>query len=73
MQGAIVAMDPSERRHLRDNNIADVSPMVHVPPYKGSKAVLDRRSRSDPAYDRAFQGTYPAGSTFKPITATAAC
>ena len=46
------------------------SPMVHVPPYKGSGAVF--KSKLTPAYDKAFQGTYPAGSTFKPITATAA-
>jgi penicillin-binding protein 2 len=46
------------------------SPMVHVPPYKGSKAVF--KSKLTPSYDKAFQGTYPDGSTFKPITATAA-
>ncbi len=30
------------------------------------------KSKLTPSYDKAFQGTYPAGSTFKPMTATAA-
>ena len=46
------------------------SPLVHVPPYRGSRAVF--KSTLTPSYDKAFQGTYPAGSTFKPMTATAA-
>jgi penicillin-binding protein 2 len=34
--------------------------------------VFNPKNPLNPAYDWAFQGTYPAGSTFKPITATAA-
>jgi len=68
--GAVVAMNPSNGAIYAMASGPTYSPMVHVPPYKGSGAVF--KSKLTPAYDKAFQGTYPAGSTFKPITATAA-
>jgi penicillin-binding protein 2 len=68
--GAVVAMNPSNGAIYAMASGPTYSPMVHVPPYKGSSAVF--KSKLTPAYDKAFQGTYPAGSTFKPITATAA-
>ena len=68
--GAVVAMNPSNGAIYAMASAPTYSPMVHVPPYKGSGAVF--KSKLTPAYDKAFQGTYPAGSTFKPITATAA-
>jgi len=68
--GAVVAMNPSNGAIYAMASDPTYSPMVHVPPYKGYKAVF--KSKLTPAYDKAFQGTYPAGSTFKPMTATAA-
>jgi len=68
--GAVVAMNPDNGAIYAMASSPTYSPMVHVPPYKGSKAVF--KSKLTPAYDKAFQGTYPAGSTFKPMTATAA-
>jgi penicillin-binding protein 2 len=68
--GAVVAMNPDNGAIYAMASSPTYSPMVHVPPFKGSKAVF--KSKLTPAYDKAFQGTYPAGSTFKPMTATAA-
>ena len=70
--GAVVAMNPSNGAIYAMASGPTYSPMVHVPPYKGSGAVFNPKNPLHPAYDKAFQGTYPAGSTFKPITATAA-
>jgi len=68
--GAVVAMNPQNGAIYAMASSPTYSPMVHIPPYKGAKALV--KSKLTPAYDKAFQGTYPAGSTFKPITATAA-
>jgi penicillin-binding protein 2 len=68
--GAVVAMNPANGAIYAMASSPTYSPLVHVPPYKGSEAVV--KNPLHPAYDYAFQGTYPAGSTFKPITATAA-
>jgi penicillin-binding protein 2 len=68
--GAVVAMNPQNGAIVAMASSPTYSPRVHVPPYKGAKALV--KSKLHPAYDWAFQGTYPAGSTFKPITATAA-
>jgi penicillin-binding protein 2 len=70
--GAVVAMNPDTGAIYAMASSPTYSPMVHVPPYKGSKHVFSKKNPGHPAYDSAFQGTYPAGSTFKPITATAA-
>jgi penicillin-binding protein 2 len=68
--GAVVAMNPANGAIYAMASSPTYSPLVHIPPYKGSEALV--KSKLTPAYDKAFQGTYPAGSTFKPITATAA-
>jgi penicillin-binding protein 2 len=70
--GAVVAMNPDNGAIYAMASSPTYSPTVHVPPYKGSKHVFSAKNPGHPAYDSAFQGTYPAGSTFKPITATAA-
>ena len=69
--GAVVAMNPANGAIYAMASSPTYSPMVHVPPFKGSN-VLNPKNPLTPGYDKAFQGTYPAGSTFKPITATAA-
>lgn len=68
--GAVVAMNPANGAIYAMASSPTYSPLVHVPPYHGSEALV--KDKLHPAYDYAFQGTYPAGSTFKPITATAA-
>ena len=68
--GAVVAMNPQNGAIYAMASSPTYSPLVHVPPYRGSRAVF--KSTLTPSYDKAFQGTYPAGSTFKPMTATAA-
>jgi penicillin-binding protein 2 len=68
--GAVVAMNPSNGAIYAMASSPTYSPMVHIPPYTGANALV--KSKLTPAYDKAFQGTYPAGSTFKPITAVAA-
>jgi penicillin-binding protein 2 len=68
--GAVVAMNPQTGAIYAMASSPTYSPKVHIPPFKGSTALA--KSTLTPAYDKAFQGTYPAGSTFKPITATAA-
>jgi penicillin-binding protein 2 len=70
--GAVVAMDPNTGAIYAMASSPTYSPMVHVPPYKGSKSVFNPKNPYTPGYDKAFQGTYPAGSTFKPIVGTAA-
>jgi penicillin-binding protein 2 len=70
--GAVVAMNPDNGAIYAMASSPTYSPMVHVPPYRGSKHVFSKKNPGHPAYDSAFQGTYPAGSTFKPVTATAA-
>lgn len=70
--GAVVAMDPHTGAIHAMASLPTYTPMVHVPPYKGSKVVFNPKNPATPGYDKAFQGTYPAGSTFKPIVAAAA-
>jgi penicillin-binding protein 2 len=75
--GAIVAMDPRN---------GDILAMASAPTYKPSvyvgridleklKPLVNNEAAAKanyPGLDRAIQGTYPAGSTFKPVTALAA-
>jgi penicillin-binding protein 2 len=68
--GAVVAMNPQNGAIYAMASSPTYSPMVHIPPYKGAAALA--KNKLTPGYDKAFQGTYPAGSTFKPVTATAA-
>src|SRR5439155_23105697 len=75
--GAIVAMDPRN---------GDILAMASAPTYKPSvyvgridpeklKPLVDNEAAAKanyPGLNRAIQGTYPSGSTFKPVTALAA-
>src|SRR5919204_129202 len=70
--GAVVAMDPRNGAIYAMASFPTYSPDVWVPPYTGQNAVIDPNNSLSPQVDKAFAGQYPAGSTFKPITAVAA-
>jgi penicillin-binding protein 2 len=71
--GALVAMDVStgEILALASNPTFDPSLYVGTVDAKDLKA-LAKESANAPTLNRAIDGTYPPGSTFKPITALAA-
>lgn len=65
-----VALDPRTGEVLAIASYPTFSPEVFV---KRDPKALDKLQEDDrnPLFDRAVAGTYPAGSTFKPITAAA--
>ncbi len=71
--GALVAMDvkTGEILALASNPTFDPSVYVGTVDEKDLKALADK-SANFPTLNRAIDGTYPPGSTFKPITALAA-
>jgi penicillin-binding protein 2 len=71
--GAIVAIDPSTGEILAMASYPDYDPSLWVggmsqSAYKG----LTAAGAHDPLFNRALNGQYPAGSTFKPFVAAAA-
>jgi len=65
--GAVVAIEPQSGR---------VRVMVSSPPYDPNRVPyelsrLEAKTKDTPLYDRATQGQYPPGSTFKVVTAAA--
>jgi penicillin-binding protein 2 len=76
--GAIVAMDPRDGSILAMASYPDYNPRVysgHVTTKRLAAAGLTPSSAERdnfPSLDRATSGLYPAGSTFKPVTALAA-
>ncbi len=77
--GAIVAMDASDGSVLALASYPRYDPRVYtgrVDAKRLARAGLTdpsiAKARNYPGIDRAIQGTYPAGSTFKPVTALAA-
>jgi penicillin-binding protein 2 len=75
--GAFVAMDPRNGRVLAIGSSPTFDPNKFAKPLtKAEYAALEGKSKSGsseespaPLTDRAVNGTYPTGSTFKPITA----
>ena len=76
--GAIVALDPTDGSILAMASSPTYDPSVyagHVTPKELADAGLTTRTaaaKNYPSLDRATSGTYPPGSTFKPVTALAA-
>ncbi len=75
--GAVVAMDPRDGSILALASNPTYKPGVWVGRLdpKRVKVLLDpkaAKAANYPGLDRAIDGTYPAGSTFKPVTALAA-
>jgi len=74
--GAIVALDPRDGSILALASNPTYKPNVFASrdPKKLAPLLNSRVAREDnfPAVDRAIAGVYPAGSTFKPVTALAA-
>jgi penicillin-binding protein 2 len=71
--GAIVAMDPNTGEILALASNPTFDPSVYVGRVKQRDLnKLSSRAANHPTLDRAVAGVYPAGSTFKPVTALAA-
>jgi penicillin-binding protein 2 len=76
--GAIVALDPRDGSVIAMASSPTYDPSVYVGRVSARKladaGLTPKRApeKNHPALDRAIQGTYPPGSTFKPVTALAA-
>ena len=68
---SFVALDPDNGAVLGIGSLPAYDPNVLSQPYI-SYAQYAQQSAGDSFVDRAISGTYPTGSTFKPITALAA-
>ncbi len=68
-RGAIVALDPKTGEILAMASAPTVDPNLYLK--SDTRNQILRDTISMPNYDRATQGTYPPGSTFKMITALA--
>ena len=71
--GAFVAMDPQNGQVYAMGSLPSFDPSLFTKPISRSayRHLISARS-GDPLIDRATDGLYPTGSTFKPITAIAA-
>jgi penicillin-binding protein 2 len=71
--GAFVAMDPDNGQVYAMGSLPTFNPNVLTPPVSESAYKrLNNPSSNFPLINRAIQSVGPTGSTFKPITATAA-
>ncbi len=74
--GAVVAIDPRNGEVLTLASYPTYNPNVFVQPgamnQKKASWLTNENNKSIPMFNRATMGEYPAGSTFKPITAIAA-
>jgi penicillin-binding protein 2 len=71
--GAYVAMDPTDGSVLALGSYPSFDANLFAKPISQSTFdKLNSEERGAPLYNRAIAGTYPTGSIFKPITATAA-
>jgi penicillin-binding protein 2 len=75
--GAIVALDPRDGSILAMASSPTYDPAVYVRrrPLRALKPLINQTAAEKanvPGLNRAIEGTYPPGSTFKPVTALAA-
>jgi penicillin-binding protein 2 len=72
--GAYVALDPRNGQVLAIGSYPTFNPNVFAKPLTTSQydALIGNEAGGGPLFDRATEGAYPTGSTFKPITAMAA-
>jgi penicillin-binding protein 2 len=72
--GAYVALDPRNGQVLAIGSYPTFDPNVFAKPLTTSQydALIGSEAGGGPLFDRATEGAYPTGSTFKPITAMAA-
>jgi penicillin-binding protein 2 len=71
--GAYVAMDPSNGEVLALGSYPSFDANLFAKPLSQKQfEVLNSEENGAPLFNRAIAGTYPTGSTFKPITAVAA-
>jgi penicillin-binding protein 2 len=73
--GAYVAMDPRNGEILATGSYPSFNPNVFAKPlaYSQYEALIGgNEAGGGPLFNRATEGAYPTGSTFKPITAMAA-
>jgi penicillin-binding protein 2 len=71
--GAFVVMNPQNGQVLAMGSLPSYDPSIFTKPISQSKYQQLIRAKSNaPLEDRATDGVYPTGSTFKPITAAAA-
>jgi penicillin-binding protein 2 len=72
LPGAFVALDPHDGSVLAMGSTPTFNPAFYTKPHTQKQYdALDHR-KDAPLLDRAIDGLYPTGSSFKPITATAA-
>jgi penicillin-binding protein 2 len=72
---AYVAMDPRNGQILATGSYPSFNPNVFAKPLTSAQfeaLIGSNESGGGPLFDRATEGAYPTGSTFKPITAMAA-
>ena len=73
LPGAFVAMNAQNGEILAMGSAPSFDPSIFTQPITQREYhALTSRQTDAPLADRAIQGLYPTGSTFKPITATAA-
>jgi penicillin-binding protein 2 len=73
LPGAFVAMNANDGEILGMGSAPSFDPSIFTRPITQSQYhALTSRKTDAPLANRAIQGLYPTGSTFKPITATAA-
>jgi penicillin-binding protein 2 len=71
--GAFVAMNPDNGEVYGMGSLPSFDPNIFAKPVSTSAyQQVDNPARNFPLINRATQSAYPTGSTFKPITATAA-